>query len=95
GRAVLAISKALWARDRAALIPHLSEDLRKELGDDVFLLEYQVLVLLAEEVTITSVTETGDEAVVVCESGPADNRSEAELTMVRENGDWKLKGSRQ
>jgi hypothetical protein len=28
---------------------------------------------------------------VVCESGPADNRSESEAKMVRENGVWKFR----
>ncbi|MGH9602390.1 MAG: hypothetical protein ACRD24_08360, partial [Terriglobales bacterium] len=76
----------------AALTPHLSENWLMMHGDDVLMFDFLVPGLMAEHVTITKVTETGDEAVVVYELGPADNRSEAELTMVRENGDWKLKG---
>ncbi|MGH9556028.1 MAG: hypothetical protein ACRD2Y_09440, partial [Terriglobales bacterium] len=58
GKVVLAISKALWAMDHAALTPHLSENWLMMHGDDVLMFDFLVPGLMAEHVTITKVTET-------------------------------------
>ncbi len=91
GKVVLAIARAAQSEDREAFQLHLSEEFRKSVEDGAFQLGVLFQMLPSEEVTIISVTETGDEAVVVCESGPADDRSGAELKLVRESGEWKLK----
>ncbi len=90
GKVALAIIKAVRAQDFEAVKPHLDEAYRRKfdvLQDKLI----QDLFHLREQVTIISVTETGDEAVVVCEESNANNtKFETTLSMVREEGVWKL-----
>ncbi len=93
GKVALAIIKAVQARNLEAVKPHLAaadrrrlDFLQLELGDF-----FQHLFHLREQVTILSVTETGDEAVVVCEETDENKlKWETSLSMVREEGVWKL-----
>ncbi len=91
GKVLLAIGQAARAQDVEAFKSHLSEEFRKGVEDGAFQVGVLFQLLPSEEVTILSVTETGDEAVVRCESGPADDRSAGEFSMIREAGEWKLK----
>ncbi len=91
GKVLLAIGRAAQAQDVEAFKLHLSEEFRKAVEDGAFQVGVLFQMLPSEEVAIISVTETTDEAVVMCESGPPDERTAGEFTMVREAGEWKLK----
>ena len=90
GMVALAIAKAVQAGDFGAVKPHLAEYDRRmfDVFQDTLI---QDLFHLREQVNIISVTETGDEAVVVCEeTDPNNTKFETTLSMVREEGVWKL-----
>ncbi len=90
GQVALAIARAMHAEDFQAIKPHVAEYYRRmfDAFQDTLI---QDLFHLREQVTILSVTETGDEAVVVCEETDPNNiKFETILPMVREEGVWKL-----
>lgn len=89
GKVVVAFVKAANAKNYAALEPLLSEELIKEFASrDGAMALQMVYALMPPELTITSVTETGDTAVVKAEAG--ENKSALTFRTVRVNGVWKM-----
>ena len=89
GKIVLAFVKAASAKDYAALKPLLSDELIKEFESREGALALQmVYALMPADITITSVTEMGDAAVVKAAS--PESKSPMTFRTVRVNGVWKM-----
>jgi hypothetical protein len=89
GKVVLAFVKAASAKDYAVLKPLLSDELIKEFESREGALALQmVYALMPADVTITSVTEMGDAAVVKAVS--PESKSPLTFRTVRVNGVWKM-----